>query len=89
MRDITLDGKLIMLSAVDPLNFSGILTPGERIPAKHTIQIIYQDGLPVAYSHHGQLHALANLSEEQIFTATQLLHRQHRPLPQPHQDAVH
>ena len=80
MRDTALDGQLRMLSAVDPLNLSGIITPGERIPAKHSMQIIYQDGVPVAYSHHGKLQALTNLTEEQIFSATQLLHRQHRPI---------
>ena len=89
LRDTALDGRLILLSAVDPLNLSGIITPGDRIPAKHTMQIIYQDGVPVAYSHHGNLQALTSLSEEQIFTATQLLHRQHRLPTTVHPEARH
>lgn len=74
-RDTSLDGKLYMLNAVDPLNLTGIITPGERIAAKHTMQIIYQDGLAVALSHHGKLQALTALSEEQLFNANQLLRR--------------
>jgi len=89
IRDTPLDGQLVMLSAVDPLNLSGIITPGERIPGKHTLQIIYQDGIPVAYSHHGKLQVLTALSEEQIFTAHQLLHRQHRPLLPQNPEARH
>jgi ATP-dependent Lhr-like helicase len=89
LRDMPPAGKLVMLSAVDPLNLSGIITPGERIPAKHTMQIIYQDGVPVAFSHHGKLQELTNLSEEQIFTAKQLLHRPHRPPLALNPDAVH
>ncbi len=89
LRDTPVDGKLYILSGVDPLNLSGIITPGERIPAKHTMQIIYQDGIPVAYTHHGKLQALTSLSEEQIFTATQLLHRPRQPLTSVNPDARH
>ncbi|MCH6556476.1 MAG: hypothetical protein IH797_07720, partial [Chloroflexi bacterium] len=40
-------GELVRLSAVDPLNLAGILTPGPRIPAVHTKAIVYCDGLPL------------------------------------------
>ncbi|MBI1422531.1 MAG: DEAD/DEAH box helicase [Gammaproteobacteria bacterium] len=89
MRDAPPEKQLRIISAVDPLNLCGIITPGERIPAKHTIQIIYQDGIPVAFSHHGKLQTLKDLSEAQIFNATQLLHRPHRPLATIAQNAVH
>ncbi|MCH7811044.1 MAG: DEAD/DEAH box helicase [Chloroflexi bacterium] len=38
--------ELVHLSAVDPLNLAGILTPGPRIPAIHTNVVAYRDGLP-------------------------------------------
>ena len=41
------DGERILISACDPLNLQGILTPGPRVPARHTIRIVLQDGLPV------------------------------------------
>ncbi len=34
------------VSAVDPLNLAGILTPGAKIPAVHTNVVLYKDGLP-------------------------------------------
>ena len=40
------DGVETQLNAVDPLNLAGILTPGPRIPAVHTAQVLYRDGLP-------------------------------------------
>jgi ATP-dependent Lhr-like helicase len=36
----------VLVSAVDPLNLAGILTPGARITAVHTNVVLYQDGLP-------------------------------------------
>jgi len=41
-------GELISLSAADPLNLVGILTPGPRIPALAGNRVLYRDGLPVA-----------------------------------------
>jgi ATP-dependent Lhr-like helicase len=40
-------GERIELSAVDPLNLVGILTPGPRVPALRTRRVAYRDGLPV------------------------------------------
>jgi len=41
-------GEVVRLSAVDPLNLAGILTPGPRLPAVHTRAVVYRDGLPEA-----------------------------------------
>ena len=38
----------VHVSAVDPLNLAGILTPGARIPAVHTKSVLFHDGLPAA-----------------------------------------
>jgi ATP-dependent Lhr-like helicase len=40
-------GEVVRLSAVDPLNLVGILTPGPRVPAVRTQHVVYRDGLPV------------------------------------------
>ena len=42
------DGALIALSGADPLNLTGIITPGERVPSVAGNRVVYQDGLPVA-----------------------------------------
>ncbi|MGC8628377.1 MAG: Lhr family helicase, partial [Acidimicrobiales bacterium] len=41
------DGELVQLSATDPLNLSGTLLPGKRVPAVRTRTITYRDGLIV------------------------------------------
>jgi ATP-dependent Lhr-like helicase len=40
-------GELLRLSAVDPLNLAGILTPGPRVPAVASRWIVFRDGVPV------------------------------------------
>ena len=40
-------GETITISAADPLNLAGIITPGERIPAIAATQIVYRDGVPL------------------------------------------
>ncbi len=41
------DGERIRICASDPLNLVGILTPGERVPALASREVVYIDGLPV------------------------------------------
>ena len=36
------------MSAGDPLNLVGILTPGERVAALPGNRVVYKDGVPVA-----------------------------------------
>jgi ATP-dependent Lhr-like helicase len=40
--------QLISISAADPLNLTGIITPGGRVPAMINNRILYLDGEPVA-----------------------------------------
>ena len=40
-------GSLVRLSACDPLNLVGILTPGARVPATMGNEVAYRDGVPV------------------------------------------
>ena len=39
-------GEVVTLSATDPLNLVGILTPGPRVPARRNLRVVYRDGLP-------------------------------------------
>jgi ATP-dependent Lhr-like helicase len=36
----------VVINATDPLNLSGLIVPGPRIPALRTNQVTYQDGIP-------------------------------------------
>ena len=49
------------LSALDPLNLAGILTPGERVPAVQGNRVVYRDGVPVFAPGGGEL-AVRNVS---------------------------
>ncbi|MCH8974581.1 MAG: hypothetical protein IH869_05850 [Chloroflexi bacterium] len=40
-------GEVVRLSACDPLNLVGILTPGPRIPAVVGNEVLYRDGVPI------------------------------------------
>jgi ATP-dependent Lhr-like helicase len=48
LRKAPSSGELITLSAADPLNLQGILTPGPRIAALTANRILFRDGLPIA-----------------------------------------
>jgi len=39
--------ELVRVSASDPLNLVGILTPGPRVPASRSQFVVYRDGVPV------------------------------------------
>jgi ATP-dependent Lhr-like helicase len=48
-------GELIAISAADPLNLLGILTPGSRTAAVRANRILLRDGVPIAVLESGQL----------------------------------
>jgi ATP-dependent helicase Lhr and Lhr-like helicase len=71
MRKAPPNNKLITLSAADPLNLQGILTPGPRIAALTGSRILFRDGLPIAALEAGEIRKLAEapVSDLQIETA--------------------
>jgi ATP-dependent helicase Lhr and Lhr-like helicase len=52
-------GRLVGLSAADPLNLTGIITPGERVPALAPNRVLYEDGVPVLALVAGDVRWLA------------------------------
>jgi ATP-dependent Lhr-like helicase len=57
------DGALLSISGADPLNLSGILTPGAKLPALTGNRAVYRDGLPVALSSGGREQYLEALDD--------------------------
>ena len=47
------NGQMVVVSACDPLNVVGILTPGDRVPAVLGNRVVYLDGGPVASLENG------------------------------------
>jgi ATP-dependent helicase Lhr and Lhr-like helicase len=59
-----------VLSAVDPLNLVGILTPEARVAAVHRNRILIEDGVPLAALEGGEMRRLADstFSDDQLRT---------------------
>jgi ATP-dependent Lhr-like helicase len=55
-------GSLASISAADPLNLLGILTPGPRLPALTGNRLLLEDGLPVATLTGGDTQLLVERS---------------------------
>jgi ATP-dependent Lhr-like helicase len=52
---------VLAISAADPLNLVGIVTPGERIRSTGRTRIAYRDGVPVAVLEGGAVRELTRL----------------------------
>jgi ATP-dependent helicase Lhr and Lhr-like helicase len=68
-------GDLVSLSAADPLNLSGIITPGAKIPALTNNRVLYRDGVPVATLTGGQSDFLVEMDAGKEWEARQVLLR--------------
>jgi ATP-dependent helicase Lhr and Lhr-like helicase len=71
IRKTAASNELITLSAADPLNLHGILTPGPRIAAFTGNRISFRAGLPLAALEAGEIRQLAEdaVSDLKIETA--------------------
>jgi len=49
------DGAAVTLSAADPLNLAGIITPGPRLPSTAANQVVYRKGRAVARIQSGEI----------------------------------
>jgi ATP-dependent helicase Lhr and Lhr-like helicase len=68
-------GQLVALSAVDPANLVGIVTPGPRVPAVRGNRVLYQDGVPVAALEAREFRPLAELDGERELAARRAIVR--------------
>jgi ATP-dependent helicase Lhr and Lhr-like helicase len=73
------EGHYVSLSAADPLNLLGILTPGARLPSLAANRVLYRDGVPVALLAGGEVAFLQELPPAEQWTARNLLLRRHVP----------
>jgi ATP-dependent Lhr-like helicase len=71
--------SLISISAADPLNLAGIITPGGRVTAHTSNRILYRDGVPVASLEAGETRFLAELSRTMEWKAKAALLRKPTP----------
>jgi ATP-dependent Lhr-like helicase len=48
IRRETAEGQVVRVSACDPLNLVGVITPGPRVPAVLGHHVSYRDGVPTS-----------------------------------------
>ncbi|HTC23051.1 MAG TPA: DEAD/DEAH box helicase [Gemmatimonadales bacterium] len=68
-------GVLIAVSGADPLNLTGIVTPGERVPALAPNRVLFEDGVPVLATIGGEARALAADAEPRLAQLAQAIVR--------------
>ncbi len=59
-------GELVRVSAADPLNLVGIVTPGERVPAFAQNRVLFLDGVPVAALEGGRARLLSPAADASL-----------------------
>ncbi|MGH7889635.1 MAG: Lhr family helicase, partial [Thermodesulfobacteriota bacterium] len=80
IRRTTKDGRLISISATDPLNLTGIITPGKRVSSFFNNRIVYKDGLPVAVKEGREVKFLSEFEKmEKWNIQTALIQRKISP----------
>ena len=58
-------GETLAVSACDPLNLAGVITPGPRVPAVSGNKVAFRDGVPVASLQSGDVVLHADLPEDE------------------------
>jgi ATP-dependent Lhr-like helicase len=73
-------GEVVSLSAADPLNLVGIITPGVRVPALAGNRVLYRDGIPVAVQVGGEVQFLERIDAAAEWDVRNALLRKRMPL---------
>jgi ATP-dependent Lhr-like helicase len=55
------NGRVVVVSAADPLNLAGIITAGDRVRAAGTTRLAYRNGVPLAAMEGDYMRALADV----------------------------
>ena len=81
VRRASPDGTVLAVSAADPLNVTGIITLGDRIPANASTRVAFRDGVPVAIqSGNRKVEFLESLSPNQEWAVRNALLRKRIPV---------
>ena len=84
VRKMERTDELAVLSAADPLNLVGVLTPHPRIASVHRNRLLLKDGLPVAALEAGELRRLADVPLDDDHLKSLLARRSLRLPLRPH-----
>jgi ATP-dependent helicase Lhr and Lhr-like helicase len=73
------DETLISISAADPLNLVGIITPGARLSSSSSNRVLYRDGIPIALLEAKEIRFLVEMNAADQWIARNALLRHHVP----------
>ncbi|MDA2918765.1 DEAD/DEAH box helicase [Desulfobacterota bacterium AH_259_B03_O07] len=59
------NGTLVSISASDPVNLTGVITPGLKVTSIFKNRILYRDGVPIAIKEGKELRFLSDLGKNQ------------------------
>jgi ATP-dependent helicase Lhr and Lhr-like helicase len=76
--------ELVVLSAADPLNLVGILTPQPRIASVYRNRVLLKDGVPIAALEGGEVRRLAESAFDDEHLKSLLARRSLRAALKPH-----
>jgi ATP-dependent Lhr-like helicase len=79
IRRTPVDESMISVSAADPLNLVGIITPGSRLATVASNRLLYRDGVPIAVLEAKEIRFLAEMSAADQWRARSALLRRHVP----------
>ncbi|HVS82035.1 MAG TPA: hypothetical protein VHE60_09905, partial [Pyrinomonadaceae bacterium] len=73
------DETMISISAADPLNLVGIITPGSRLSSASSNRVLYRDGVPIALLEAKKIHFLVGMNPAEQWKAQNALLRRNVP----------
>jgi len=81
LRSVARDSAVdrVSISAADPLNLVGIVTPGERVPALSGNRVLFERGVPVAVQAGGEVQFLREVPDRSQWEMRNLLIRRQGP----------
>ncbi|HSF24854.1 MAG TPA: hypothetical protein VLE20_11570, partial [Blastocatellia bacterium] len=76
------ENRLISVSAADPLNLVGIITPGDKLASYAGNRVLYRDGVPLATLESGEVRFLVELDPATQWAAKNALVRRRVASPE-------
>jgi len=76
IRQRALDGAMVCVSAVDPLNLVGTIVSGEKVPRLAGSRVLYRDGVPLGTLVSGEVNLLVELPHDEEAKVRRMLLRE-------------
>lgn len=78
IRNRSKTGELIAISSTDPLNLTGLILPGDKVPMSKNNRILFRDGIPIATQTRNDIHFLSDVNDETMWQVRLLLTQKHK-----------